>query len=237
MKTIIKFVLFFVIIGVGFIAFTKWREGKLNKEGLQESISEYKEKGFAGSLQDISNDFVSLSKEAKQKLNEVDWNNVRDTLKLNDEDLGEYKDSLKWLYEEDSKINKEDYTRKTKDPVPVASVDKIEKSPKEPEPVKIVRKKEKPIIANKEPEGSKYYFKGMEKLDEAKAEGRKGIPGKNNFKAHLKRSMKLYQETLSLFRKAKKDPKCTDRQKKKIESLEPKINGQIYWGKKLGTVN
>ena len=45
-----------------------------------------------------------------------------------------------------------------------------------------------------------------------------------------------YKSSLDKFDRAKKDPKCTAKQKQSIEDLESKISGQIYWATKFGSI-
>ncbi len=243
MKTLIKLIFFFVLIVVIFIGYRLWEKGDLNKEGLSKHIETVKEKGIQDSLNDLGNEIISLSESAQQKWNEINWNDLRKNIKMDDKDLDEYKKSLKWLYQEDAKINKETPTQKTitvsTNEPKITSEPPIKSEPIEKKkPVKKIGevKKKKPI-AEPEDTGSKYYHEGIIILEKAKAEGRLGIPGKKNFKSHLKKSVVLYKSVLDKFKKAKRDSKCTAKQKSKIEKLESQVASQIYWGKKLGGVH
>lgn len=239
MKTLLKLIFFLVLVVVVFLGYRLWEKGDLNKDGISRHIETYKEKGIQDSLNDLGNEFVSLSESAQKKWNTIDWDNLRDNIKMDDEDLGKYKNSLKWLYKEDAQITKETPSQNptvvsTTKQKPITTTKPIEQI-KPPEKIREVVKK-KPVTKTVD-NGSKYYHDGMAILEKAKIEGRLGIPGKNNYKNHMKKSVVLYKSVLDKFQRAKKDSKCTKSQKIKIEKLESKVASQIYWGKKLGGVH
>ncbi len=80
------------------------------------------------------------------------------------------------------------------------------------------------------------YARGHEILKRAKAQSRQALPGMQRHDEHLKESVKLYQQSVIEFEKTLADPTLPASQRREIEGLLPKINQQIYWGKKLGKI-
>lgn len=251
MKSIIRLVVLVVLIGGGFFCYKLLKKGELNQEGIQQNFQLYKEKGIKGTLSEISDGLVELSGEAKKQFDAIDWTDVRSKLKLSDDDLKSYQDSVEWLYQDDKTAIQEDEVsneeiqstlvkesdekdhKVREESNKVVESKTVVKSKPVTKPKQVAKYKPKEVQGEK---GSRYYHEGLELLNEAKSLAKKGMPGQPNHQSYLKKSAKKYKKVLSKFEKAKKDRKLTKDQSKRIEELEPKIAGQIYWAKKLGAL-
>jgi hypothetical protein len=251
MKFLVKLFFFAVILGIGYFLYGLWEKGELNREGLEKSYLEHKEKGLQRSLMDIRDEIVVLSGSARDQWKSIDWKGVRNTLNLSEDDLEKYKKSAEWLYEESDKVSSPAEEEKSTSVVSSGSEEEPIESPKvavEPKRVAVETKRvamrskkefsrgEQPVKKKTPDEGSRHYHAGMKVLQEAKEESKLGLPGKKNFKTHLKKSIELYRSSLDKFRLAQKDSKCTAKQKHHIEDLESKVSGQIYWATKFGSI-
>ena len=73
-------------------------------------------------------------------------------------------------------------------------------------------------------------------LAEAKEHSRKALPGMSQHQMHLKKSANLYEKGRSELQKALQDKNLDASKRNEIESVLPKINKQIYWANKMGTL-
>lgn len=204
--------------GVAYIAYDLKQKDELNVESFQGELSKHWK-----TAKEQSSKLAEMSKEQLNKLkikwdeqySKLDWQKIKQTLKISDKDLEEYKKFMKWAHS---------------DEVEQEAVQKVEalKSHSKPEQVS----SSKPDLTA-QAELPRRDTKALELLGEAKALNRKAIPNQPDYQKNLKKSVQAYELAAGEYEKLLASPDLSRNEKTSYENTLSKINQQIYWGKKF----
>lgn len=116
MFKLIKLIIFIAInavIAFGLYAgYDLWRNDELTQDNLKKKLEEnyHQAKGQVIVLADkTSVELKKLNAKLKEEYDQIDWQEVRQNLKISETDLEEYKNTTKWAYEEVSTLGDYDY--------------------------------------------------------------------------------------------------------------------------------
>lgn len=261
MKSLFRIALLLVLCLVGWYGWRVVQRGDYSSDGLQsvyqETSNDLKQRAshvkqkfdsldVGDTFERVGGTLSNFGGEISEKFEATDWNELKNKVGMSDQELKEYWNGLEWVYTEEEK--RSDPAMAPGEPAPG-----MESS--NPESQKL--KSTAPGTAPKtEPAGSKTvnpaptektapkpvaitpasYTKGMTLLAEAKEHSRKALPGMSQHLMHLKKSAILYEKGRSELQKALQDKNLDASKRNEIDSVLPKINKQIYWANKMGTL-